>query len=349
MRIATYNVEWFNALFDDDGTLALDDRKSRRHGVTRREQLEGLRAVLSTVDADAIMIVEGPDTEQNRDTTHALEQFADWAGLRACAVVTGFLNDTRQEIALLYDPLVLRASHDPKGSEDGPDGPVFDSSFDVAVDAQSGVQHVTFSKPPLELSVQDRASGFAFRMIGVHIKSKSAHGAKNPDDVMRISIENRRKQLAQSLWLRKRVSYHLAAQEPLIVLGDFNDGPGLDSYEQLFGRSSIEIVLETQSAAPLIEPNAALILSQRLGAGPSSARFYVHPERRFFSALLDYVMLSTDLANDAVWRIWHPFDDRECYDDLKLREALLHASDHFPVTVDLKLPMPKLSAAETAE
>ncbi len=37
------------------------------------------------------------------------------------------------------------------------------------------------------------------------------------------------------------------------------------------------------------------------------------------------------------WRIWHPFDDPVCYKTPELREALLAASDHFPVSVDLDL------------
>lgn len=32
-----------------------------------------------------------------------------------------------------------------------------------------------------------------------------------------------------------------------------------------------------------------------------------------------------------VWRILHPFDDPACWKDPDLREALLTASDHFPV------------------
>jgi hypothetical protein len=351
VRIATYNVEWFNALFADDGRLALDVGWSRRHGVTRRQQLEALRDVFTALDADAVMIIEGPDTQDKRDTVHALEQFADWAGIRARSVATGFLNDTRQEIALLYDPLVLRASHDPQGTQDAPQ---FDAPHSVALReggvvgcAQCGGQDcahdvektaVSFSKPPLELAVELRETNFSFRMIGVHIKSKSVHDAHNEEDEARISIDNRRKQLGQSLWVRERVTQHLAHGDPLIVLGDFNDGPGLDQYEKLFGCSSIEVVMGAQGAAPLIDPHAKMALCGLMGTGPSSARFYMHPDRRFFSALLDYVMLSEDLAGQATWRIWHPFEDRDCYEDVELREALLRASDHFPVSVDLILP-----------
>ena len=41
--------------------------------------------------------------------------------------------------------------------------------------------------------------------------------------------------MAQCIWLRQRVNQHLKVNEDLIVLGDFNDGPGLDEFEKLFG------------------------------------------------------------------------------------------------------------------
>ena len=93
------------------------------------------------------------------------------------------------------------------------------------------------------------ATGQVIRLIGAHLKSKAPHGAHNRDEVMRLSIANRRKQLAQAIWLRARVAEHLELGDPLIVMGDLNDGPGLDEYEHLFGRSSVEIILgdgETQ-------------------------------------------------------------------------------------------------------
>ena len=72
---------------------------------------------------------------------------------------------------------------------------------------------------------------------------------------------------------------------------------------------------------------------------PATARFYIHTEKRYLQALLDYVMLSDELRRKAEprWRIWHPFDDPSCYGRPELREALLTASDHFPVSVDLDL------------
>jgi endonuclease/exonuclease/phosphatase family protein len=349
MRLATYNVEWFTALFDDDGGLLADDNWSSRFNVTRLRQLEALAKVFTALDADGILIVEAPDENRRRSTVVALEGFARWAGLRARRAVIGFGSNTQQEIAFLYDPDQISARHDPRGeTEPGSAGtggfgaaagtaPRFDTSLSTDLDTGAAPEDVEFSKPPLELALKT-ASGFELRMIGVHVKSKAPHGARNVADEVRISIENRRKQLAQCIWVRQRVVEHLDAGEPLIVLGDFNDGPGLDEYEKLFGRSSVEIVLGEGQGPHLYDPHARLELSHRFAATPTTARFYIHPQKRFLQALLDYIMLSPDLmSREPDWRIWHPFEDAQCYELVDLREALLTASDHFPVTLDIDI------------
>ena len=338
MRIATYNVEWFDNLFDNDGQLYLDDRWSGRQDVTRIQQSEALGIVFTALDADAVMIVEAPDTNRKRSTVRALESFARTYDLRCRKALVGFTNGTQQEIALLYDPDVLSAKHDPMGDPTGKhgawDAPRFDGVFRIDIDVDSTPEQVVFSKPPLEAQLETR-DGMALRLIGVHVKSKAPHGARNPEAVMRVAIDNRRKQQAQCIWLRQRVEGHLEAGENVIVLGDFNDGPGLDEYEKLFGRSGVEIVLGDEGCPCLYDPHARMALSQRVGAMPSTARFYLREEGRYIQALLDYVMISPELrARGARWRIWHPFDDPVCYRTPELREALLTASDHFPVSLD---------------
>ena len=342
-RIASYNVEWFNALFDDDGNLLEDSEWSARQDVKRGDQLAALGIVFTALDADAVMVIEAPDDNRRRSTVLALENFARACGLRARKALIGFRNDTQQEIALLYNPDVFDARHDPRGDETGKKGarhaPRFDGVFRFDVDIDANPELITFSKPPLEAELTLRETGGRLRLIGVHMKSKAPIGARNPDEVMRLAIQNRQKQLAQCVWLRQRVDQHLAAGDPLIVLGDFNDGPGLDEYENLFGRSSVEIVLGEDGKEELFDPHARMALIRRVGAMPATARFYIHEEKRYLQALLDYVMVSPGLRAKANprWRIWHPFDDAGCYGAPELCGALLTASDHFPVSVDLDL------------
>jgi len=51
--------------------------------------------------------------------------------------------------------------------------------------------------------------------------------------------------------------------------------------------------------------------------------------------LIDYVMVSPSLKEGANWKVWNPFLTPDCRDDEKLKYALLTASDHFPITIDL--------------
>lgn len=339
MRIATYNVEWFTSLFDRRGRILDDGEKSARYGVSRAEQLGALGIVFTAVDADCFLIVEAPDANGRRHTVPMLEAFAARFGLRQRRAVLGFANETQQEIAALYDPDRLSLRHEP--AEGTPEAPRFDTSLLIDLDIDDRLDTVVFSKPPLEL-VLETPQGLRARLIGVHIKSKAPHGAADPAAEVRLAIENRRKQLAQCLWLRRRVEAHLEAGESLIVLGDFNDGPGLDEYEKLFGRSGLEIVLGEggPAARRLYDPHARLGRGQS-AAAPASARFFLPdpPPGHYFSAMLDYILVSPDLCRAGPrWRIWHPFDDPACYRTPELREALLQASDHFPVSLDLDFP-----------
>lgn len=333
MRFATYNVEWFDALFDNKGRLWNDGGWSARHNVTRAQQTEALAQVFTALDADAVMVIEAPDTNSKRSTTKALTRFAETFDLRTRDVVTGFANDTQQEIALLYDPDVLSVRHDPKGTLTAP---VFDQVFEIDLDIDATQDEVRFSKPPLELAVTTR-SGHKVQLIGAHLKSKAPHGAQSHDEEMQLSIANRRKQLAQAIWLRRRVDALQADGEDVIVLGDLNDGPGLDEYENLFGRSSVEI-LQGEGPGALFDPHAVEALSSRLGAQPTSARFFLPQQDRYLQALLDYIFVSKGLrAKAGRWCIWHPFDNPRCWSDQTLRAALMVASDHYPVTLDIDL------------
>lgn len=331
MRLATYNVEWFDDLFSKQGELLFDDQWSGRRDVTRAQQAEALGMVFTAMDADAVMIIEAPDTGTRRDTRRALGNFASAFKLRTREVLVGFVNDTHQEIALLYDPDRVQVRHLPEQSDGAPR---FDEEFQIDLGVDGTEDVVVFSKPPLEVELTT-PGGRVLRLIGAHLKSKAPHGARGKNQIERASIANRRKQLAEAMWLRRRVDALLEDGESVIVMGDLNDGPGQDEYEALFGHSSVELILGKGDTA-LYDPHAAQALRGRLSPQPTTARFYIAPEKRYLQALLDYMMVSRDLREVArEWRIWHPFEDALCWQTPELCTALLTASDHFPVTLDL--------------
>ena len=62
MRFASYNVEWFDALFSDDGSLLEDGTWSSRYKITRADQVRALGRVFIELDANAVMIIRGCQT-----------------------------------------------------------------------------------------------------------------------------------------------------------------------------------------------------------------------------------------------------------------------------------------------
>ncbi|HSF93924.1 MAG TPA: endonuclease/exonuclease/phosphatase family protein [Thermohalobaculum sp.] len=345
LRIASYNIAWFAQLFDQRNQLVADQEWSAIRGVTRRRQAEAIAEVLRRVDADCYSVVEAPNSGHRQSCVAELEGFAAHFGLRQRAGLIGFENPTDQEIALLFDPDRLTAEHAPIGEVLGeaaartgrlPFGaPRFDSVFPADLDGDGEITLHRFSKPPLEAVVEDRATGRTLRLIAVHLKSKVPHSPGSPVRQRRRAVEDRVKQHTQAMWLRARLEEHMAAGEPVIALGDFNDGPGFDHLEELAGRSSVELIMGDPAAPETRMVNPFTDLSD--GPAPSTARFVNNHTGAPIEALIDFIVLSPDLAAAARprWRIWHPNNDPGIVADTALRSSLLDASDHFPVSVDL--------------
>lgn len=338
LRLATYNIAWFNALFDDAGGFVNDGSESARQSIPKSQQFAAIGVVLQALDADGVMVIEAPDSNSRRSSVDALQRFAQHFGLRTNCAVTGFTSETEQEISFLYDPKVIMAVHDPMGTTDtNTTAPRFDVVLDYVTDGQK--QSARFSKPPLELTVSLTIGG-ALRLIGVHIKSKAVHDA-TPANFNQISIQNRRKQLAESFWLRARIDQILEQNQSLLVMGDLNDGPGLDDYERKFGYSSVEVVSGQSdlTKARLIDPHCLPNVKIWGQTAPTSSRFWDQSSQGYYESMLDFIMVSENIAQNATWRIWHPLHDPDIVANPTLAAALLAASDHFPVSIDLSLPI----------
>ena len=350
LRLACYNIAWFAGLFDQRNRLVDDLEWSALRNVTRRRQAAAIAEVLRRIDADCIAVIEAPNSGHRQSCVAELEGFAAHFGLRQRAALIGFENPTQQEIALMFDPARISAEHAPigevldeataAGGELPFGSPRFDSVFPADLDGDGKIELHRFSKPPLEALVTDRATGESFRMIAVHLKSKAPHGAGSAAQVRRRGLENRAKQYAQAVWLRTRLEEHMASGEEVVVLGDFNDGPGFDKLERVNGRSSVDLVTGDPARPDTLLANS--FTRQGLpayGARPSTARFYDDRGGTYLNALIDFIMLTPGLAarTRPGWRIWHPFDDAECFADASLRAALMDASDHFPVSVDMEI------------
>ena len=103
-----------------------------------------------------------------------------------------------------------------------------------------------------------------------------------------------------------------------------------------------ETALETFRKIPQLYPASPLV-PRALGRMADCHLQMAGPDpRRYTNALELYEKAMTAPAADLAarspdWRIWHPFNDPAVMAIPELRDALLTASDHFPVTIDLEI------------
>lgn len=345
LRICSYNLEWFDDLFLPDnnlrrGHVSGSDGGFCRPGVgsfdaDRRAAAVG--NVFRAVDADLFGLLEAPNTlaDGSKSTVTCLENFAADQGLRTRKAVMGYVNARCQELALLYDPDKLEVRHTPGGGNRR-EGPRFDSSWEFDTDEDGIPEVYKFARAPLEAELTVKATGQQLRLILAHAKSK---GIFSSVDLVRWHKEeerNRRRLFAECAWIRRRVDAWLDDGHPLVVMGDINDGPGMDWFEMRFGKSAVDLLM-----GDLFEPGRILHnlagrpAWTRNGWEPASARFRDRITETYINVLIDHILLSADLADGASGhRVWNPYQDRDL---AGLKADLNNASDHFPVSVDLAL------------
>jgi len=111
---------------------------------------------------------------------------------------------------------------------------------------QDGIEEVCrFERKPLEILFHLKGTDITLLVILVATKSKGVFSVNDLVNHQYLALANRKKLLAESKKIRNRVDQLMDEQPqlPLIVMGDFNDDPGMDSYEKILGASSIETIM----------------------------------------------------------------------------------------------------------
>ncbi|MBO9405834.1 hypothetical protein J7399_00215 [Shimia sp. R9_1] len=342
MRFAAYNIEHFDRAFTNQNVPELDHKRQKKDPLP---QIEAVGKVLSEIDADLIGITEAPNTAGSanavKSTVACLEAFAAQAGLRARKCVFGF-NAGTQEIAVLYDPDSLDVTHKPSGTAGSKKSPRFDEPFLYDAD-EDGLQELhKHDRPPLEVHVERKDGGAPMDLFVVHAKSKGIFNSVDLVHLERTSRRNRLRLFAQAVSIRERVDRLLVDDARVMVMGDINDGPGMDEHEAKFGRSAVEIIM-----GDLFEPEKILRCYagrpkwKRFGWEPSTTRFFDQITEDPINAMIDLIMTSQSIkpAGEDAYRIWNPYEmwtkkQREAPENKSLFEALTSASDHFPVSFD---------------
>ena len=266
-----------------------------------------------------------------------LEAFSTQYGLRTTKAKVGYISGGEQEIAVLYDPTVLTVAHAPGGSPTSKSNPRFNGEFYIDTDDDRIKEVYKHYRPPLEAKVTVLATGHDLRLIVAHTKSKGIFDSVDMVHLERESRRNRLKIYAECRWIRRRVDEWLDKGHHVVVMGDINDGPGMDEYELRYGRSGVELIMGS-----IFEPDRLLRNHAghpkwgRFGWSPSTVRFRDRITGTPVNVLIDHILISGGLKTSGAqpYQIWNPYEN-----DLAkaLKDDLLAASDHFPITLNLNL------------
>jgi endonuclease/exonuclease/phosphatase family metal-dependent hydrolase len=241
LKFMLWNMEWMNDLFvpDSQAVAFRPDGEATAHDgsasvKTRRTHLAG---VINEVAADVVVIVEGPSRPAE------LQLFFD-------TDVTGTWNThlkttsgQQQNIGVAVRVDTGKFAAQALSALTWPDATAF-APFLADTDNDDVEEHHKFERQPLYAEVKT-AAGPAFRILGLHLKSKGIFDAFEWARWWDQADANRKKILAQATQIRlkfvdKYLSDAALSVVPLMVCGDINDGPGFDASERRLLGSGIE-------------------------------------------------------------------------------------------------------------
>lgn len=328
--IMSWNIEWFDRLFDDHNEPILDDPEKKKRN-------DAIAEVLGHIDPALVGVVEGPaSTIANpTGTVDCLRNFAAHYGLNLTEALLGYRSKGVQEIAVWFDPNRATAVWNPGGTQGSTVDPPFDGEFRIDTDEDRVDEIHSFYRPPLEADVT--AGGQSFKLIVCHNKSK---GIQNAGDLLNWDRENRtnrRMLFGQSTWIRRRVDQCLQGGHQVVVMGDINDGAGMDWYEFEHAKSSVELIM-----GDLFEPDG--LLRHQLGRPrwvrskgewrPASTSFRDLITGDYVRVLIDFILTSNGIALEAgSHAVWNPWQFPSLTGPIS--QALKDSSDHHPVTIRL--------------
>ena len=112
------------------------------------------------------------------------------------------------------------------------------------IDNDSIKEQLSFERRPLEVVFENTRTGKQLFIILVSFKSKGVFSTTDIHQYEHLALANRKKLYGQAKKVRERVDILLkdTPDLPLIVMGDFNDEPGLDHFERIIGASAVETI-----------------------------------------------------------------------------------------------------------
>lgn len=225
VRVTTLNGEWMNDWFgtDNNGDVIFKETFNEHNSQNMMDTdktATKLSTLIKTIDPDIIGIQEGPSGIN--EMLLFISKYLD--GKYNCEIG---INGLSQKLFILYRKsffdTVTRINYQYSDWK-------FDKDGDYILDDGN------FARTPLEVSFT--ISGQRVRIIVNHFKSSYINGGQamwnDPNkrtEFIRESLINRRRITMEAVQVRKHVDETLTTEPNSIIIGDINDGPGKEFFE----------------------------------------------------------------------------------------------------------------------
>lgn len=318
--IMFYNIEWMDRLFDIETDTVKEDK---------RERAEKIAHVIKEIDPHVLGICEAARTPERHE--HFLEMYLSDSGYQ---LAHGIVSRGGQNLVFYYrDPFSVIASSidDTISFYDAWEDDTDDDGL-TEIHRWGGEKK---ERKPLEAVFEIGSGGPQLRFILVHAKSKGVFSVADFHNYQKISLANRKRLVGQAHKLRERLDQLIKADNPLpvVVMGDMNDGPGLDPFEKMVGISFVETVMGSVFDPTGIFHNAQSDIKKKKALW--TANFSDPIVKQLFGKKhrlwLDHILLSPDML---VQDEEHPPKVRYVEGSGKIwhtKKKNQEASDHFPV------------------
>jgi len=341
LKLVLWNMEWMDDLFVKDSQAVQfrpdDEKTPHSSDVTVKQRRDGLSGVLRELKPDVVVIVEGPSRPAE------LQLFFDNLGEGKWATELQVSPSQLQNIGIAVRTDTNKFKTPAVQRFDTGKDPRFDP-FLIDTDSDDIEEQHHFERRPLYAEVRP-AQGSPFRVLGLHLKSKGIFNAYEWSKWWETADANRKKILAQAAHIHKGfIDPYLADKQtkqiPLIVCGDINDGPGMDASEKRLFGSGIERLMGNIWQPGLCLGNAlfdALKPKEQSELDLSSIYTTSYSDPIFNNVYqkdwIDHILYS---KNAPSW-VSNAKVNREMPDGTNVWKKYKHASDHYPVSIDLSL------------
>jgi endonuclease/exonuclease/phosphatase family metal-dependent hydrolase len=222
-----------------------------RSNPTVQDRRESLSGAINELNLDVLVVVEGPNKSDELQLFFDTDVQGDWhcdvQPTKGSSQIIGIA--VRTDTNKFANPPLTRF-HVGEG-QGGEAERISNATVPFLLDTDDDElkeQH-RFERLPLYAQV-NIADGKKFRVLGLHLKSKGIFDTLEWSRWWSQADANRKKIVAQCRQLRKEFLDHYLTEEQtrdtaLIVCGDINDGPGMDTSERKLNTSGIERLMGT--------------------------------------------------------------------------------------------------------